>query len=58
MKYHKFIKGNCTCDKKEKFNCPGPACLTGLAAQQVREALKPFLEEIISWKLPKKLAQA
>jgi ADP-heptose:LPS heptosyltransferase len=57
-KNHRFIKGNCTCDKKEKFNCPGPACLAGITVQQAREVLKPFLEEIISRKSPKKIAQA
>jgi lipopolysaccharide heptosyltransferase II len=55
---HRFIKGFCSCRGRQKGKCPGPVCLTSVSVEQVRSSLSPLVEEIISRKVTKKLAQA
>jgi len=55
---HRYIKGFCACQGRQKRKCPGPVCLTSVSVEQVQRSLSPFVEEIISRKVAKKLAQA
>ncbi len=55
---HRYIKGSCSCRGRQKRKCPGPVCLTSVSVEQVQRSLSPFVEEIISRKAAKKIAQA